>query len=63
MTKTITTDPIPSEMTISAEMRDRIEAGRLDYRKGKGWHDPRGHDPELERRCDLARSYTRGIRS
>lgn len=51
--------PPEPETTISVDMCRRIDAGRLDYRAGIGWHDPRGYDPKQTYRTKKALSFTR----
>ena len=46
MTRSFKTTDCPPNWIISTDMADRIEAGRLDYRRAIGWHDPRGYHPE-----------------
>ncbi|KKM26962.1 hypothetical protein LCGC14_1579480 [marine sediment metagenome] len=43
---------------ITPEMQKRINEGKLDYRRGVGWHDPRSYNPEQARRDKLAGSWT-----
>ena len=50
-----TTD-IPNQ-DVTKEMQKRINAGRLDWREGVGWHDPRGYEPEKSRHMARALRY------
>ena len=58
MTKTNKTTTDEPNRDITQEMQDRINEDHLDYRAGIGWHDPRGYDPEQDRRMKKALSFT-----
>lgn len=61
MTKTnkTVTDVPDYKLDITQEMLKRIKQGRLDYRKGVGWHDPSGYNPEQDFHTKQALSFTR----
>ena len=43
--------------SITNEMQKRINTGRLDWREGVGWHDPKGYEPEKSRYIARALRY------
>ncbi|KKL11782.1 hypothetical protein LCGC14_2542350 [marine sediment metagenome] len=48
----------PARVEVSTDMFDRIIEGRLDYRRGLMWHDPRGFDAAVEFKVKQALSFT-----